>query len=109
MSTILMFLAGAIIAACGVLQWYKGIEANWKIDWKKVRQSCISFAFALFFGVMFYYMLDKYLFYLFQIQQNFGFLIYWIMLMLAGIQLFYEFVVQNITKFASAFVQKLTN
>lgn len=109
MSTILMLLVGAIIAACGVLQWWKGIESNWKADWKKVRQSFIAFGFALFFGVMFFFMLDKYLFYLFQIQQNFGFLIYWIMLMLAGIQLFYEFVVQNITKFATAFISKLTN
>jgi hypothetical protein len=30
MSTILIFLVGAIIAACGVLQWYKGIERDIK-------------------------------------------------------------------------------
>lgn len=102
-----MFIVGAIISACGCIQWYKGIEFNWSVAWDKVRQSFIAFAFALFFGITLFFMLENWLWTQFQIQQNFSFMIYWILFMLSSIQLFYEFIMQNIQKFTEAFINKL--
>lgn len=107
MKILLLFLVGAILSACGCIQWYKGIEANWNLDWPKIRQSFIAFAFALFFGITLFFMLENWLWTQLQIQQNFAFLVYWIFFMLASVQLFYEMIIQKIQKFAEAYIKKL--
>lgn len=107
MKILLLFLVGAILSACGCIQWYKGIESNWKLDWVKVRQSFIAFAFALFFGITLFFMLENWLWTQLQIQQNFAFLVYWVLLMLASVQLFYEMIIQKIQKITEAYIEKL--
>lgn len=107
MLTILYIFIGAVIAASGDLQWFKNLESNWGKNKKKTKESFLCLAFALIFGTTLFFMFKGYISKEFGIEETHSFLLYWTSLMLACMQFFYEFIVQNIKKFSEAFLNKL--
>lgn len=103
----LVFIGLAVITGCGVLQWEKDLEKNIILkDWLKVRQSFISLAVAIVLGASLFFVMNIILFHEFGITQSYAFMPFWIFLMLAGVQLFYEWIIQKGTKIIDTFVDK---
>lgn len=109
MNVILFFLILAGISICGVIQWWKDVENNWGTNWKNIRYSIISFIASMVFGTMLFFMFNKNIDNLLSIKQNISFLFFWILFILSFVQLFYQYIMQNITKIADSFINKQGN
>ena len=106
MMTILYVVIGAVIAASGSLQWFKDFEKNLNKNTSKTKHSVLSLILAIIFGTMLFFMFKGYMLTELDVIENLWFLPYWISLILALLQFFYELIIQNIKEYTKAFLEK---